>query len=180
MDNLDELELVEIKVGAQFDFKERKSFGDGAYFENLGNGMWMQTIYLNHIQQSEIDAIEKETPQFRYVKQDDYILPLIGYEGNFTFEMEFDPTLYLSNNINITFEDIKSSNLMTIVLIEGTTNIVKLIKSVSIPIKLFDIMMASYENAFRIDNFSNGYKQWIDKLRMLNQIQLWELAVRIK
>ncbi len=165
-----------IEVGLPFEIKNKTVPGDGTIFQSMGDGIWLQAIYFTNISPYEVECIRIGDIKFRFIKEGDFLLPLVRYNTEVVFELAFDPTLYLSKEVYLDFESMTAANTMATVLIDSQTNLVVAIRAHSIPSKLFSTMKEVYQKAFLIEGFSEKYKHWVSNLRRKDVFELWEIA----
>ncbi len=166
-----------LQVGTQFElFKGRDMKGQtGCLIEQLADGGFCLVVYMDNMQISEILTLRENKIHVRVIKEtDDFVLTLIKY-GNtpLIFELCFDPTLYKDERRGI----FSKSNMLTIIGVESNTNIIKTLRMVSMPLKLFKLYNRAWELALKHDGFSEKYSAWLNDLtNRYTTVQLWGMS----
>ncbi|MDD4111347.1 MAG: hypothetical protein PHS54_07430 [Clostridia bacterium] len=159
-------------------FKTRPEFKyqDGAVFECLQGGTFAFIIYMNKITEQEKEILRKNKIRVKIIREDDFLLTMINYVGTpLVFEMSFDPTLYKDGR----FFSLSKSNLITIIGVDSSNNIIQTLRTVSTPPKLFGIWQKYWLKPWNIshyqEDFTIRYKEWVDNLdTKYTVLQLWE------
>lgn len=172
----EKFELHKMEVGKEFEYflGDRKNI-DGAILEAVFNGGFMLVVYLKNMSMSEQMALRTGKVQVRLIKETDtFLMPLIKFGWQLEFSLIFDPTKYTDERKDTLFE----SNMMTIVGVESTTNIIKTLRMANMPNRLFRTIMGSWDLAKKEENFSERYNAWVDDLyRRYDDNQLWEMGI---
>jgi hypothetical protein len=166
-------------VGQPFElFKTRPDLhcADGAIMELLPGGTFAIIVYMNQMTKHEKEILRKNKIKVKIICEDDFILTMINYVGSpLIFEMSFDPTLYKDGRLF----DISKSNLVTIIGVDSSNNVIQTLRTVSTPLKLFEIWKKYWFKPWDISHhqkdFSIQYKKWVDNLDLkYTVLQLWE------
>lgn len=89
------------------------------------------------------------------------------------FELNLDPTLYKDGR----GQNLLKSNMLTIVGIESTTNIINTLRYCNFPTRLYTKMITVWDRAKDIENYSQKYTRWVNDLdNRYSLIQLWDVA----
>lgn len=178
-------EFTILEVGTEFNLiKDKKILGqDGAVLELLegeGKGSWFILIYLTNMSNKEEQVLHNSKITVKLIKEtESFILPMMSY-SKLQFSLIFDPTKYKDERKSLLFDMTKISNMVTIVSIESTTNIIKTIRYVNMPKKLYLALMQQYEHAKDDKKFSQKYDNWIDDLyNRYTDDQLWQMATYV-
>jgi hypothetical protein len=175
-------ELVSLQVGQQFPMFEnskRNMIGaDGAVFELLPSDEgYILCIYMSNMNKREFEALRNEKIICRYIQEGDFLLTLIKYGSTeLIFEISLDPTLYKDGR----GANLLKSNMLSVVGIESTTNIVNTLRYCNIPTKLYSKMITVWDKAKYIENYSRKYTNWMNDLdSRYSVIELWDIGVYI-
>jgi len=168
-----------LEIGKPYNlFKCRNMQGQcGCIIEMLKDGRYALVVYLDDMTLEEQINLKTAKIYVRVIKEtDDFILTLIRYGNSpLIFEMSFDPTLYSDERREL----FTKSNMLHIIGVDSNTNIIKTLRYVSMPFKLFDMMKDAYKLALERENFSQKYKNWIDNLdSKYSVVELWEMGIR--
>ena len=171
------MEFTSIEVGKPFPlFQDSNTHGiNGCVFEVLDDGIFILVIYLNNMQSEEKKILKKKKIHVKVIEEDEFILPLMRFgDTELLFEIDFDPFLYLSKN-DERFEKIGQSNMVNIISIESTNNIVQTMRWVNMPLKLYNKMIATW-NTVNDLNYSKKYKNFINRFKRYGLLQLWNMG----
>jgi len=166
--------FTKLEVGTPYTLFTGKDMSNqtASILECNQNGDLFLNIYLNNITLEEIKILRTEIIETKLIQEGNYLLALIKYKNNkgITFELEFDPTIYKDDRIS----KIKS-NMLTIVGIESNTNIIQTLRWYNIPQKLHSTWLSNWSEVMKIDNYSKGYKKWINDLhKRYSVLELWD------
>jgi len=127
--------------------------------------------------QSEILLLRQGKISVRIIHELDYLLTLIKFESSqLIFELPFDPTKYKDDRV----DKLLNSNMLQIITIESSNNIVKGLRMVSIPFKLFNLWITVWTNAKNIFDYSNKYERWMNDLdNRYSLLNLWDRGIYI-
>ena len=173
-------EIVALQVGKPFPMftnSQRNMIStDGCIFEALPKDQgYILCLYANRMSKREYEILRHEEIKCKYIQEGDFILTLIGY-GNteLMFEISYDPTLYKDGR-GINF--IKS-NMLTVVGIESTTNVINTLRYCNIPVKLYSKLITIWDKAKDIENYSQKYTNWMNDLdSRYSLLELWDIGV---
>jgi len=171
--------MIELKIGERFDlFVGRNLRGqNGCVFEQMQGGGVALIVYLDNMTIQEQLVLKHAKISVRVIREDkDLLLTMIRYDGSpLIFEMSFDPTLY--KNKPEQYNQFIKSNMLTIIGIDSNTNIIKTLRLVSVPKRLYSLWISVWMNALKNENFSQKYNKWIDDLdSRYSVIKLWNMA----
>lgn len=171
-----------LEVGKEFPMFSKskyKTIGiDGCIIEMLPEGHgYTLSLYMSNMTQEEIKILRFNKISCKYIQEGDFILTLISYNSSdILFELSLDPTLYKDDRSDFLLK----TNMLTVVGIESTNNIVKTIRYCSIPIKLYNKWLTAWSRAKEIESYSEKYIRWVDDLdRRYSLKQLWDIGVYI-
>ncbi len=171
-----------LEVGKEFPMfsksKEKTLNIDGAIIEMLPKEHgYTLSLYMCNMILEEVKILRFNKISCKYIQEGDFILTLIGYNNsNIIFEISLDPTLYKDNRSDFLLK----TNMITVVGIESTNNIVKTIRYCSVPIKLYNKWIEVWGRAKDIEGYSEKYTRWVDDLdRRYSLVQLWDIGVYI-
>jgi len=166
-------QFTQLQVGTPFElfFGRNMQGTSGAIIEQLIDGSFILIVYMDNISTSEFLALREEKINVRVIKENDFLLTLIKYgKTDLIFEMSFDPTLYKDERRGLFFK----SNMLMIVGVDSNTNIIKTLRMVSMPIKLFELFNNVWDVNLKQEGFSKEYYNWVSKLdSMYTTFQLW-------
>ena len=92
------------------------------------------------------------------------------------FEIDFDPFLYEDERKDL----IGQSNLVSMVGVELTNNIVRTIRLVNMPKKLYSKYITAWSLMDDREGFSDRYRQWINNLHeKYSVLELWRMGVYV-
>jgi hypothetical protein len=144
----------------------------GCVLESTEQGDFILPIYLNNMSNQEKLALRKSTIKVKVIKDANYlVLHLIDIKGLGQFELIFNPLLYTGEKR----DNFLKSNLITIIGIESTKNIVQTIRQVNMPKQMYINFLGQFQEGKEIENYSNRYNRWIDDLISRYSVeQLWD------
>lgn len=156
---------VEKFVGRDVGLFEAMEEGEGYHF----------TVFLNRPNVAEINHFSSKKIKVKLVDEQPFCLPLIrfGY-SNMIFEMSFDPTLYHDNRA---FQLLGVNNLLTLILVDSSTGIVKRLRSANFPLQFMETCSKRWQEAFHEENYSERYREWFRKKQSIPLERLWEQAL---
>lgn len=169
------------KVGEQHTFfkgYESMLGSDGGRFEALESGGYVMNIYINRLKPLEIQAFGNLAISVRIISESNFVLALARF-GNTSliFEMDLDPTLYKDDRA---LQLGLKNNIVTFIVVESTNNIIQVIRSANMPLKLREKWLVSWMKAKEIDNYSQRYANWMRDLRSRYTVeQLWDRGLYI-
>lgn len=173
-------EFTMIKVGESLElFKTTGMEGkDGAVMESLEDGQFCISVFLTNMSEKEKKLLKDANITVKLFKDTDYfLLPLTGFSDKLNFSLIFDPFKYKDKKRK---ENLYKSNMVTVIGVESTTNIVQAIRYCNMPRKLFLAMIVAYDTAKEIKGFSKRYDRWVDDLySRYTDDQLWQMATYI-
>jgi hypothetical protein len=161
-----------LEIGKPFKMFEGKDIigKDGCVFECLENHSYALAIYLSNMSDSEISFLRFEKVTCRIIEEGDFLLTLVRFgNSELIFEMAFDPTLYKDQRM----DNMLKSNMLNLIGIESTTNIIKTLRMANLPIALYRKMITIWGNAKDIENYSQKYTNWMDDLD--KRYSVWQL-----
>jgi len=134
------------------------------------NGELFLNIYIDNMTPTEKQSLKMDKIETRIIQEGDYLYTLLKYGNSLLFELEFDPNLYKDNRIN----NIKG-NMLIIIGIESTNNIIQTLRWTNVPQKLFSIWLSNWHEVKKINDYTIKYKKWADDLKdRYSTLQLWE------
>lgn len=167
-------QFTTLHIGTPFElFYGRNMQGQcGCLMEQLSDGSFALIVYMDSISISEFLALREEKIHVRVIKENDFLLTLIKYgKTSLIFEMAFDSTLYKDERRGVFFK----SNMLMIVGVDSNTNIIKTLRMVSMPMKLFNLYNKIWNINLSHERFSEDYNKWIDKMDLnYSVVQLWQ------
>jgi len=127
--------------------------------------------------QSEILLLRQGKISVKIIHELDYLLTLIKFgSSQLIFELPFDPIKYKDDRTN----KLLSSNMLQIIGVESCNNIVKCLRMVSIPFKLFNSWITVWTNAKNIPDYSNKYDRWMNDLdNRYSLLNLWDRGIYV-
>jgi len=140
-------------------------------FECTENGTLLLNIYINNMTPSEKQSLKLDKIEVRIIEESDFLYTLLKFGEILIFELDFDPTLYKDNRII----NIINSNLVHVISIESSNNLIQILRLVNAPLKLLTKWHSIWINAKDIDNYSVKYKNWVlDLQNRYSPTELWE------
>ena len=170
-------EYTKLQVGTQFElFKGRNMCGQtGCIMEQLADSSFALIVYMDNMTTGEFMTLKEDKIHVRVIKEtNDFVLTLLKYgKTPLIFELCFDPTLYKDERRGV----FGKSNMLTIIGVESNTNIIKTLRMVSMPMKLFKLYNRAWELALKHDGFSEKYSAWLNDLtNRYTTVQLWGMS----
>jgi hypothetical protein len=173
-------EITSLQVGEPFPMFENSRqmvLGqDGCVMEILPEDEgYILSLYMRNMTKREFECLRYEKIKCSFIQEGDFILTLIKY-GNtdLIFEISLDPTLYKDGRGT----NFLKSNMITIVGIESTTNIVNTLRHCSIPVGLYKKWITVWDKAKDIENYSQKYTNWMNDLDDRYSVEeLWNIGV---
>lgn len=149
---------------------------DGAVLEAFPEGEGLiYTLYLRNPSAKEIRLIQESKINVRLLEDTPYCLPLIQFGSNkLIFEMSFDPTLYPDDRA---LQIGRSNNLITIVLVDSETNVVRALRNANLPLAFIEKCSNIWKSAFADVHFSENYKKWYASKQQIHLEKLWDRAI---
>lgn len=142
-----------------------------------GEGFYFLGFYDNPTIE-EIEMFQTEDILYRILRgQDNLILPLFQFKDSKTiFEISFDPTKYSDNR---GMRNIIESNIITTLLIDSSTGIVKAIRSGNLPKKFSQSCGEAWSKAMVDANYSQKFDHWM-MINGFNSLEsLWDQAIDV-
>jgi len=132
----------------------------GALMELLPNGQYFIKLVVDNLDFSDITDFRENDITFKILFNIDksYILIRFG-SSSLLHEIIFNPTLY--KNPEKTKENLKKSNLIYCILIEGQTEQVQSIKLFNFPLDIFEKLTNVWEKALDNPNYSEEFQAYI-------------------
>lgn len=179
---MEELEFIKISVGSPFPLYKESTKNlkgkDGAFFEADGNGQgYLFCIYFSNMNDREIETIRAKNVTVRVYENDGMVVPLLRFgSSKMIFEMVFDPTLYVDERA---FQFTESNNIITIFGIDSVTNVVKVIRSSNLPLKMIQFCKECWARAVLDLQFSQKFKTWYQNLQLIPLETLWQRGIDV-
>lgn len=176
---LDSFGVTSISVGEKFTLYENSHDFIGVdavaldvLEEDCG---YFLTIFYQGINDTEVYNFKNLTPYVRMLKTEEGLVLLLIKYGNTAqiIEAAFNPTIY--NDYRAL--RMKENRLITTICIDSNNNIIKGIRSSSLPGKLVEECLKSWKEAYSNKDYTALYHAWYQDLqRKYTTAQLWELA----
>lgn len=163
-----------ISLGQPFDFFSNSAdIKQGAVLEMLPGGGFIYVIHIPMITTDEVYALNTERIQMKVLQEGPYLLTLFSFGHGFIQEASFDPTIYKDGRIS----NLLKNNMLHIVGVESTSNIVCAQRLISVPMVLYGTWIAAWGEAKIIPGYSQKYNRWMQDLyERYSTRQLWEFA----
>jgi len=133
-------------------------------------------ICINNITREEVEQISIMPINVRiFGHATGYILPVFRIaETDLIFEAPFDPTVYTSERLSL----IQTKESITMVVVEGTTNVIVCIRILDFPGALCQTIKTQWLADFqRRDPFTISYTGWIKSVQSTLRVKdLWRFA----
>jgi len=140
-------------------------------FECAKNGELFLNIYINNMTNSEKQSLRFDKIEVRILEESNFLYTLFKVGDYLIFELDFDPTLYKDDRII----NIIESNLVHVISIESSNNLIQALRLINAPMKLFTKWHTIWINAKEINDYSKKYKNWVlDLQNRYSPTQLWE------
>jgi len=158
---------TKIEVGQPF-LLPNPGVRNGAVLEAARGGGLMLLIYLESMTQTEADTLRKDKIAVRAYREQDKLLLLFRFGPELIFEVSFNPRRYSDERSNA----VGKSNLLHIVGIESSSNIVRLQRVVSISARLLAMMERYWGEQSQVT--PEKYDAWLERLTQCSVDELWE------
>jgi len=165
--------MQKLEVGKPYELFTGKNMKNktACIFECTENGTLLLNIYINNMTNSEKQSLRFDKIEVRIIEESNYLYTLFNIGNNFIFELDFDPTLYKDDRIM----NIIKSNLVHVISIESSNNLIQILRLVNAPLKLFTKWHTIWINAKEINDYSIKYKNWVfDLQNRYSPTDLWE------
>ena len=171
-ENLEKLIVPEgnITTGNKYPYKIGEK---GAIMELLPDGHYFIKLVVDNLEAPDITDFRENDITFKVLFNRDksYILIRFG-NSSLLHEIIFNPTLY--KNKEKTKINLKKSNLIYCVLIEGFTEQVQGIKLFNFPLDIFEKLTNVWEKAFDNPNYSDEFQVYITNFFSEDIVFWWE------
>ncbi len=152
--------------------------------EQSRDGHWMMICYMPDLTENEIEAYRKNKITSRYIANSTnlVVIALFGVEVKdrdtlLVFEIVFDPCLYPEDEWKQRQEAYYRDNIINFLLIDSSNGIIKAMRSFNMPIKLREIWLKSWNRSYLIENYSEIYKNWKNRIDLTYSVdELWNDA----
>ena len=175
------MDFTAVSVGEEFtlfrDVVGKMKGIDGVICELLDDGHFTIVIYMNNMSKKEKEILSEKQIYARIIEEGNFLLPIIRYGNSpLIYEIEFNPFLYYQDK---RFDYVGKSNLVFIFGIESTTNIIKTMRYVNMPKKLYSKMVANWNSIYDVEEYNKEYKKWVNSFKNYHLFDLWERATYI-
>lgn len=171
------MDFTLLQVGKEFSmFSKTKILNTtGCVFEKVPDGGFVLSVYLDNMTKEEEFLLRRGKITTRIIHEGFFLLTLIQFANTeMIFEISFDPTLYKDNRMN----ELLKSNMINLIGIESTTNIIKVLRMVNIPMGLYRRMITLWSMTKDIENYSKKYSNWVSELDKRYTVpKLWEMGI---
>lgn len=158
-------------------FSYVKKNREGCVLTQTKEGFWTMVVFIPNTKEDEINTCRKNNIFSRYIvdKTNTIVLSLMRVENTpLIFEIGFDPTLYPESEWKQRQEGYYKDNVITFLLVDSLTGIIKVIRRFNMPIKMREIWLKAWNKAYTIENYSQLYKNWTNRIQNNHSvIQLW-------
>jgi len=172
-------DLTVLEVGKPFTLFESSHLKnkDASILEMFPNGEMVLSLHMYNMNKSEILLFRKAKISVKIIHELDYLLTLIKFaDSQLIFELSFDPTKYSDNRV----DKLMNSNMLQIIGIESSSNIIKSLRIVSVPFKLFNLWITVWGNARNIPGYVTKYDRWVNDLdKRYSLLDLWDRGTYI-
>lgn len=147
-------------------------------------GHWIMICYMPNLTEHEIEAYRKNKIVSRYIANstNTVVLALFGVEVRnrdtlLIFEIAFDPCLYPEHEWKQRQEAYYRDNIINFLLIDSNDGTIRAMRSFNMPIKLREIWLKSWNKSYLIENYSEIYRNWKDRIDLTYSVdELWNVA----
>lgn len=162
--------MYQLKVGEPFDGPIPVG-GEMAVLELAEGGGFYLLVYLPDMADSEAEHLRKGKMRFRIIRQGDFVHTLVGF-GPMQFELPFNPARYSEDRL----PDLLKSNMVTVVGVDSRSTLVRALRYVNLPLKLWEIYKRCWAALLGGLISSTDYELWVDGLMQYSLDELWERA----
>jgi len=165
--------MQKLQIGKPYTLFQGKNMKNqtACIFECTEDGTLLLNIYINNMTSTEKQSLRFDKIEVRILEESDFLYTLFKVGNHLIFELDFDPTLYKDNRII----NIINSNLVHVISIESSNNLIQILRLVNAPLKLFTKWHTIWINAKEINDYSIKYKNWVfDLQNRYSPTDLWE------